>query len=276
MPRRVFKARRKFSRRRAPSYKPFPSRFRRSSGRAPRVGRSFKRRFTSGASTTIVPRQSIADRSFLRLPYATEYLVTLGGLGAPAQFSIRGNDLFDPETAVGGRQPFGFDQYAAFYQRYCVLGSSCSIIAAPAGDASAAPNGFNSVYRLNLWPTAGALGTLGSGYVQVGTNAPVAEQPYGKSRLISVNASGITPAAGTVKSYMSTAKMFGVSRQAVLGELSYGALVTSSPSAAHHWFWNISLEDSVGTYSTATGRFYVYVRVVYYAVMQERGLHGGS
>lgn len=215
----------------------------------------------------------MADRTMLKLPYASEYLLTLGGIGAPAQFAIRGNSLFDPEVIIGGRQPFGFDQYAAFYQRYCVLGSSCSLYAAPAGDASAVPNGFNSVYRLNLWPTSGAIGTVGSGYTNVGANAPVAEQPYGRTKLISVNALG-TPGACVVKNYMGTTKMFGVSRAAVMGELSYSALISANPTA--EWFWNISLEDSVGTFSTATGRFYVYVKIVYYAVMQERGLHAAS
>lgn len=275
MPRRFFKARRKSSRfRRAPAYRPIPSRFRRSTRRPARFGRSFKRRFTSGTSTTLIPRATMADRTMLKLPYATEYLLTLGGIGAPAQFTIRGNSLFDPEVIVGGRQPFGFDQYAAFYQRYCVIGSSCMLQASPAGDASAAPNGFNSVYRLNLWPTASSVATLGSGFTNVGANAPVAEQPYGKTRLISVNSLGAAGGAAIVKNYMSTQKMFGVSSTAVMGDLQYSALVSANPSV--EWFWNISLEDSVGTFSTATGRFYVYVRVVYYAVMQERGLHAAS
>lgn len=275
MPRRFFKARRRFSRRgrsRA-AYRPIGGRFRRSTGRASRFGRSFKRRFTSGASTTIVPRATIADRTFLKLPYAVEYLVTLGGIGAPEQIAFRANSLFDPEAAVGGIQPFGYDQYAAFYQRYTVLGCSCFITAAPAGDASAAPNGFNSVYRLNLWPTAGTQAAVASGYTPIGATAAVAEQPYGKSKLISVNTIG-APGAGMIKSYMSTAKMFGVSTTAVLGETSYSALITANPSL--EWFWNISLEDSAGTFSTGTGRFYIFIRLVYYAVMNERGLHGHS
>lgn len=56
------------------------------------------------------------------LPYAfsstlTEAAVTLG-----AAYSFRINDVFDPDFTGGGLQPLGFDQYAAMYGRYHVLG----------------------------------------------------------------------------------------------------------------------------------------------------------
>lgn len=50
---------------------------------------------------------------------------------ASAPFSnsvlIRGNNIYDPEYGVGGGQPLGFDQWAAFFKRYNVLGCKITV-----------------------------------------------------------------------------------------------------------------------------------------------------
>jgi hypothetical protein len=43
--------------------------------------------------------------------------VTLAG----SQVTMRMNSIFDPNSAVGGTQPYGYDQLAALYNRYRVL-----------------------------------------------------------------------------------------------------------------------------------------------------------
>lgn len=37
-------------------------------------------------------------------------------------WSFKVNDLYDPDATVGGHQPFGRDQMAALFGRYCVIG----------------------------------------------------------------------------------------------------------------------------------------------------------
>lgn len=42
------------------------------------------------------------------------------GAGTPASFSLLANSCYDPIVAVGGHQPFGFDQLIALYKSYRV------------------------------------------------------------------------------------------------------------------------------------------------------------
>lgn len=62
----------------------------------------------------------------VRMRYCKEgYLASTGG--AFNHFVMSMNDIFDPEFAVGGHQPMGFDQMAAMYNRYLVLGSKITV-----------------------------------------------------------------------------------------------------------------------------------------------------
>jgi len=51
--------------------------------------------------------------------------VTTPGLVATANF--RANGLFDPRVATGGHQPYGYDQLAAMYVKWCVLGAKVTV-----------------------------------------------------------------------------------------------------------------------------------------------------
>ncbi len=70
------------------------------------------------------PRLSgMPDRLFVKLRYATPLELTSGA--STASHTYRANSLFDPDFTGVGHQPMGFDQYAAFYDRYYV--TSCSM-----------------------------------------------------------------------------------------------------------------------------------------------------
>lgn len=58
----------------------------------------------------------------VRLPYAFSTTLTEAAAGLGVAYSFRINDVFDPDFSGGGLQPTGFDQYAALYGRYHVLG----------------------------------------------------------------------------------------------------------------------------------------------------------
>jgi hypothetical protein len=45
-------------------------------------------------------------------------------------WAIRGNDLTDPYVAVGGEEVAGFDELAALYDQFCVLGAKFTITVA--------------------------------------------------------------------------------------------------------------------------------------------------
>jgi len=58
----------------------------------------------------------------VQLSYNTRQNALGGGIFSIQDFVYRGNSLFDPDFAVGGAQPAGFDQWSAFYRRYRVRG----------------------------------------------------------------------------------------------------------------------------------------------------------
>lgn len=50
-----------------------------------------------------------------------------GTVGTSSEVFISCNGLYDPEPAVGGNQPIGFDEMMAFYQKYTVLGAKITV-----------------------------------------------------------------------------------------------------------------------------------------------------
>lgn len=71
-----------------------------------------------------------------KLRYATQIAITGGALGAATNVFFRANGCFDPEVAVGGHQPMGFDQYMAMYDHFKVKSSKINVTAV-GGDTNA-------------------------------------------------------------------------------------------------------------------------------------------
>lgn len=62
---------------------------------------------------------------------------------------LRANGLTDPEVALGGHQPRGFDQYMALYKRYVVMGSKITVLAWKRANSEAALVGVRVDDALN-------------------------------------------------------------------------------------------------------------------------------
>jgi hypothetical protein len=66
--------------------------------------------------------------NFLRrvLRYS-DYLAVPGTSGALGSWIFNLAGLYDPDVALGGHQPFGYDQLMAFYNRYTVLSARITV-----------------------------------------------------------------------------------------------------------------------------------------------------
>lgn len=53
----------------------------------------------------------------------------IDGSITPGVVTFRANGMFDPEVAVGGHQPRGFDQLMAFYDHFVVIGATITVYA---------------------------------------------------------------------------------------------------------------------------------------------------
>lgn len=71
-----------------------------------------------------VPRGVNGFPTDLRTTLKYSDVITLTSTGnAVASYVFRMNSLFDPDFSGTGHQPYYFDQLAALYSRYCVIGS---------------------------------------------------------------------------------------------------------------------------------------------------------
>lgn len=68
-------------------------------------------------------RSPITKSMNIRFRYALSFLLS----GVEPETSFRANSIFDPETAVGGHQPMGADEYSAFFNRYTVMKSKITV-----------------------------------------------------------------------------------------------------------------------------------------------------
>jgi len=78
-------------------------------------------------------------RKRLTLRYSTFEVLQYNAGAQFAQLDFRANSLYDPEYAVGGHQPMGFDQWMKFYKNYTVLRSRIKIASSPSTNTNLTP-----------------------------------------------------------------------------------------------------------------------------------------
>ncbi len=124
---------------------------------------------------------------------------------------IRGNSIYDPYEAVGGEEVGGFDELAAIYGRYKVLGSRITVTVTDLDD--------NDPLTVCVFPHADAtaVGRNGFSYPMVRTtNLSLYTGPK------------------TVTHAITTARMFGVIRA---DDNDFSSAVTTNP--AKQWYWHV-------------------------------------
>lgn len=184
----------------------------------------FRRRYNRPRSIRSVAIQRsvapIADVQVLKLRYCSyNHQVTTGV--APVSILFRGNSIFDPQFAVGGHQPLGFDQWSTFYDKYVVTGSTMYAIVANASNtdnikAALIPKDESTV--VTTWNT-------------------IAERSYSMTKVLSPNDSG--KSVGHFRKYMSTKKILGLKHVNTQDD-DYTAAVSADP--AKEWFWHVYVQ----------------------------------
>jgi len=82
--------------------------------------RGIRRKYSMAAGTLI------ADRTKVALKYHDDLVINVNGV-AGSNYLFRCNSIFDPDQSSTGHQPMGHDQYAMFYDRYCVIGAKLTV-----------------------------------------------------------------------------------------------------------------------------------------------------
>lgn len=189
--------------------------------------------------------------------------------------TIRANDLYDPEFAIGGHQPRGFDEMMKVYKTFTVIGSSCS--------GSFVYEGYmgpSEVENSRLVQTVGASVTappntrtpalppvvvgIHKGMEQLSTG-PAAEQME-KDR---TKWTYLTPNMGAaqVRTTLKCSDFFG--KKSLVGAEGYSGTDAGSPTEEILYeVWAARLDDNTGL-SGATVNVPVYIVVEYDCVFTD-------
>jgi len=179
-------------------------------------------------------------------------LVGISNAAAYAQYTFRGNSLFDPDYTGTGHQPRYYDQFSAFYSRYKV--THCSL------KLSVSNYSTTSACIVTVIPHSDIL-TLTNYY-------DAAEQPLVK-RTEQVPISTRQGSRSSVTHSVSTRKVLGLSNAQLAGE-DYSASTGATPLSV--WYWNIGVFNPQG----GNVNVIVDVELEYTALLYDRLNPGAS
>ncbi len=178
---------------------------------------------------------------YKKLNYRVEVPINLT-TAALDQYFLRGNSVFDPNGTGVGVQPDGFDELAARYRAYQVMGSTIRVRvvnlsgSAPAQIAvvpAAEITSLNSWTQVCIYPRSRPHKVIG---LSTGGN----NVKYFKSRFPRACAGR----AYERTEYQGSQRMLGVDR-AQFGNIEYQALVTANPSRMWNWIIAAAAVDGV-------------------------------
>lgn len=229
---------------------------------------SFRRKFASyrrrssyrgrGRSSKLILRRGkvMPDTYMVKLRFSQGYHHDATASVAFSAYIYRGNSIFDPiyASGTGQNQPLGRDQLAQLYQWYTVLGSSIKVhVVDQNGDGIARIVGVTPVTEDNVANWASG-------------NLSPREQPYGK--WFSTAQANIATNGGNyrrlpvLKSYMSSNKIFGTTKQKIKDEDGYSAAFTTNPTT--QWLWYVWFDYMIKPGSNQGMIFDIQVDITYY------------
>lgn len=137
------------------------------------------------------------------------------GIGTIKSVAFRANSMHDPEVALGGHQPYGYDQVSAFFYHYTVLGCKLTVTCAS-----------NNSIPIILY-----VGKSAQSIINATTAEELLEQGGYQYRLLQSQGSGGSKT--TITSTMSMKKFFGVKN--IAGIEPYRATIGSNPVEAAYF-----------------------------------------
>lgn len=240
---------RKLRRRRGPSS-------RRSRNRRSRTRRNRRR-------SSLAPRprslgQLFPDRLLVKMRYTVPNFYA-SNLGNYSETVMRGNNVYDPEVAVGGHQPMGYDNFAGVYDFYYVHGARCS--AAHFNLANNANNPVRIYIIANEDPVS-----VPAAYTQTEIDENVRNKISWTSGILNQqdwNYRGL---------YRSTKRML-----AAPGRTSYDAQGSTSGSVtpAQEWYFHVVVYTINGAnFSLSTNQ--ISIRMTYWVEFSQRSMQFAS
>lgn len=195
------------------------------------------------------------DRLRIPVKWTITYAASISS-GVGSQLSIQANSLADPGGASASTQPYGYDVLVTAYARYRVLAAAIEIRPiSNANDSGLTTPAAQTSFT--LWPSL-----TSTGYASDPEGAH--QQPFAKRFLMNT---AVVPAENCLRSYMSTAKMFGTNPLAPQVDDTYAALVAATPGRV--WYYNI-LTESTNSSAATTSNPIIAITLIQYVEMYAR------
>lgn len=158
-------------------------------------------------------------RKLVKLRYATRLNLDPPLNGVPVHNGYLANGMFDPNTAIGGHQPMGFDQWMTVYNHFTVLGSRITVQYVPNTTTVIAPIAFGvMLVDDNTMP-----------YTTTDALHQIMESKHGGRFLrLGANNNSATSYGLRVTRNFSAKKFFGT--KAIIGEDTYRGTVAGDPA----------------------------------------------
>lgn len=212
-----------------------------------KMARKYKR-FTSNKSNLYKNTKistGVANKSILRFQYEDVYGITPAG-----QREFKLNSLYDPDSSGVGHQPYGLDQWAAFYNKYRVFAVKMEVTAANS-DPSAAV-----IIALTASPTQQSLF-----YV-----SRFQELPRVKTLVLSSEVGGTSSKRLKYKAYLP--KIAGLTSAQYRADEDYEATFGADPADLIYGYFGVQALNSYST-SAATS-CQVRIKITQYAEVYDR------
>jgi len=86
-----------------------------------------RRRKRRGSRLIQLGRSPIADSAIVKLRFCLAVAINPASSGITGSHLFYVNNLYQPSVGATTHQPLGYDQWAGFYSKYCVLGSRITV-----------------------------------------------------------------------------------------------------------------------------------------------------
>lgn len=225
--------------------------------------RRYQRRRARRGYKVSVGRQGlmVKDEQIMKFRY-TDNIQLQSTSGVPQFYQFAGNSLFDPDITGTGHQPYGFDQWSAFYNKYTVFGCKAEFTVVNASGNTAGNQ--NDEIVVCPVPSDVAVTTITS----MTDLEAFYEFPYSTQRVGNIVGGGKNL---YIKKYMSTSKIDGCPKLKVAIDDKYSALTSANPSSIWKWVIGLQCPDEL---TTTTVR--VLVKLTFYCKMFDRIQMGQS
>lgn len=205
-----------------------PKRKRKRNYKKRRKRKRFRRRFRRSGYTRYRGLPAIPTKAKIRFRYGIQNVELSSLLGVQDYHTFVANGCYDPDLSGGGHQPFGWDQWSIFFNKYVVRSSKIRAYFTSDGTA----NGVAGIY-------------LSDGVAHPGDISAMIEAKRGTLTFIN-NQRTAAKAVSTFscKKFFNVANVRDVSPQ-------YGALTGTNPSDQAHfivWYESTGLTSSTVTF----------------------------